>query len=299
MQSAAACGFATGFVCRSLVLGLLESPLGLLFSLLIESGADANVGDGAGYTALMAAADKGREQIAGVLLEAGAQVNARSKQGHTALGEARTKGQENMVDLLLAAGADEGLVGATLKALLEPERLAERAPERYRVEFATSAGRFAVEIERKLAPRGVDRFYNLVENAYYDGQRFFRVVEGRLVQFGIHGTPEVAAKWYGATIVDDPVVGRNKRGTLCFATGSGDDSRTAQIFINLGDNAHFDRMGFAPFGEVVGQGMEVVDAINGDYGEAPDQERLVREGNAYLQVHFPALDSIATARLAD
>ena len=265
--------------------------------LLLEAGATVDTGDRKGYTALMAAADRGKEEIVRILLAAGAQVNARSEQGHTALGEARTKGHQSLADLLVAAGADERLVGMTLKALLEPERLVEQAPSRYEVVFETSAGPFAVAVERALAPRGADRFYNLVKNGYFDAQRFFRVVQGRLVQFGIHGTPEVAAKWYGATIADDPVAGRNKRGALTFADGSGDNSRSAQIFINLDNNAHFDRIGLAPFGAVVGDGMQVVDVLNSQYGETPEQERLVKEGNEYLQKHFPALDYIVTARL--
>jgi peptidyl-prolyl cis-trans isomerase A (cyclophilin A) len=245
----------------------------------------------------MAAADRGKEEIVHILLAAGAQVNARSEQGHTALGEARTKGHQSLAALLVAAGADERLVGMTLKALLEPERLVEQAPARYEVVFETSAGPFAVAVERVLAPRGADRFYNLVKNGYFDAQRFFRVVQGWLVQFGIHGTPEVAAKWYGATIADDPVAGHNKRGALTFADGSGANSRSVQIFINLDNNAKFDRMGLVPFGAVVGDGMQVVDVLNSQYGETPEQERLVKEGNEYLQKHFPALDYIVTARL--
>ncbi len=265
--------------------------------LLLEVGAAVGAGDGKGYTALMAAADRGRGEIVQILLAAGADVNTRSQQGHTALGEALAKGHREVADLLAAAGADEQLVGTTLKALLEPERLAEKAPARYEVAFETSAGGFAVAVERALAPRGADRFYNLVKHGYFDAQRFFRVVEGRLVQFGIHGTPEVAAQWYGASIADDVVAGQNKRGTLSFACGDGDHSRSTQIFINLADNANFDRMGLAPFGAVVGDGMRVVDAINAQYGETPEQGRLVKEGNEYLQKHFPVLDYIVTARL--
>ena len=65
------------------------------------------------------------------------------------------------------------------------------------------------------------------------------------------------------------------------------------MFINFGDNANLDGMGFAPFGKVV-SGMKVVDALYAGYGEGaphgrgPDQGRLQTQGNAYLMQGFPA-----------
>jgi len=153
-------------------------------------------------------------------------------------------------------------------------------------------------VERDLAPRGADRFYNLVKNGYYDGQRFFRVVPGFVVQWGMHGDPEVTAVWYNARIPDDPVKGSNVRGTVTFAT-SGANSRTTQLFINLGDNSgNLDRQGFAPFGRVA-DGMQAVDAINAEYGQRPDQGKIHANGNTYLEEKFPNLDYIKTARIAD
>ena len=172
----------------------------------------------------------------------------------------------------------------------------QRAPERYQVAFATSAGRFTVVVRRALAPLGADRFYHLVKHGFYDQQRFFRVVPGHLVQFGIHGDPEVSAKWSHAAIEDDPPKGSNRRGTLSFAR-SGPHSRTTQVFVNVGNNSPLDEKGFAPFGEV-SEGMEVVDSIFAGYGEEPDQREIERRGNEYLQ-QFPQLDYIETARIAD
>ncbi|HUH13508.1 MAG TPA: peptidylprolyl isomerase [Longimicrobiales bacterium] len=177
------------------------------------------------------------------------------------------------------------------------------APDRVRVRFETSRGPFVVELERELAPHGVDRLYNLVRAGFYDGARFFRVVDRFVAQFGLSGDPAVTAAWREATIPDDPVVASNRRGSLTFAT-SGPNARTTQLFINLADNTRLDRMGFAPLGRVV-EGMEVVDRLFAGYGEGapmgrgPDQQRIMREGDAYLEREFPSLDHIVRAELVE
>ena len=79
------------------------------------------------------------------------------------------------------------------------------APASFKAKFETSAGEFVVEVTRNWAPNGADRFYNLVRNGFYNDTRFFRVIPGFIVQWGMHGDPEVTAKWHGARIPDDPV----------------------------------------------------------------------------------------------
>jgi peptidyl-prolyl cis-trans isomerase A (cyclophilin A) len=186
-------------------------------------------------------------------------------------------------------------------ALLDPSRAQARAPDRFRVRFDTTKGPFVVEVERALAPRGADRFYNLVKAGFYDDVTFFRVIPNFMAQFGIHGKPEVAAAWKDAQIKDDPVKGSNRRGTITFAT-AGPNTRTTQLFINFKDNTSLDGMGFAPFGTVV-DGMEVVDSIYSGYGEGapsgagPSQQRAQQAGNAYFRSAFPKLDHIKTARV--
>ena len=182
-------------------------------------------------------------------------------------------------------------------ALLEPDKLNEQAPATYRVIFETTKGNFVVEVQRDWAPLGADRFYNLVKNGFYDQAKFFRVVPGFVVQFGIPADPRVAAAWRNRTIPDDPVKESNVRGTISFAT-AGPNTRTTQVFISYGDNSRLDRMGFAPFGKVV-EGMEVVDAINAEYGERPNQGMIQAQGNAYLDREFPNLDYIRKARIAE
>jgi peptidyl-prolyl cis-trans isomerase A (cyclophilin A) len=154
-----------------------------------------------------------------------------------------------------------------------------------------------VQVTRAWAPKGADRFYNLVKHGYYDAGRFFRVVPNFMVQFGIHGDPKIQAPWREANIQDDPVLQSNKRGFVTFAKRNVPNTRTTQIFINFRDNSGLDRDGFAPFGEVV-SGMDVVDKINAEYGEAPEQGRIQMEGNAYLSKAFPKLDYVKSAKLS-
>jgi peptidyl-prolyl cis-trans isomerase A (cyclophilin A) len=186
--------------------------------------------------------------------------------------------------------------------LANPAALNERAPATYKVQFDTSRGAFVVEVKRDWAPNGADRFYNLVKNGFYDDARFFRVVTGFMVQFGINADPKVSSVWREARIKDDPVRQSNKRGFITFAT-AGPDTRTTQVFINFADNAALDGQGFAPFGQIV-SGMNVVDTLFADYGEGaprgrgPAQDRIQRDGNAYLNSEFAKLDYIKKATIA-
>jgi cyclophilin family peptidyl-prolyl cis-trans isomerase len=189
-----------------------------------------------------------------------------------------------------------------MSKLRNPAALTEQAPATFNANFDTSKGLFVVTVHRDWAPNGADRFYNLVKNGFYDDVRFFRVIDGFMAQFGIHGNPAVASAWRTAQIKDDPVKQSNKRGFVVFAT-AGPNTRTTQLFINFGDNTALDKQGFAPFGEVT-KGMDVVDKIYNGYGEGaprgrgPDQGRLQAEGNAYLTKDFPKLDYIKTATIA-
>jgi len=174
----------------------------------------------------------------------------------------------------------------------------QTAPAEFKVKFVTSKGDIVVQVTRSWAPKGADRFYNLVKNNYYDEVRFFRVIRAPrpfMAQFGIHGDPKVAAAWREASIEDDPVTQSNTRGMLSYAM-AGPNTRTTQIFINYGDNSRLDTGGFSPFGKVT-EGMDVVDKFHADYGESPDQTRIQYEGNAYLGRSFPNLDYIKTARV--
>ena len=170
-----------------------------------------------------------------------------------------------------------------------------QAPDSFRAKFETNAGDFVIAVHRKWAPRGADRFYNLTRSGYYDDVRFFRVISGFMVQFGIHGDPAVSAAWREQRIPDDPVGRTNLRGMVTYAT-AGPGTRTTQVFINFGSNDALDAPGFAPFGQVV-EGMDVVDRIYAGYGEQPNQGRIQSEGNAYLNRGFPKLDHVRRASI--
>ena len=178
------------------------------------------------------------------------------------------------------------------------EALNEQAPDEFSVRLETSAGPVVIQVTRDWAPIGADRFYNLVRNGFYDGQRFFRVVPNFVVQWGLSGNPELNQVWHRAHILDDPVKQGNTRGRITYAKTNQPNTRTTQLFINLGDNANLDDMGFAPFGEVV-EGMEVVDAINAEYGQQPSQGQIHGRGNTYLEENFPNLDYIAKAEIIE
>jgi peptidyl-prolyl cis-trans isomerase A (cyclophilin A) len=185
--------------------------------------------------------------------------------------------------------------------LADPSSLNEKAPAAYKAKFDTSKGPFVIEVNRDWAPNGADRFYNLVKNGFYNGTRFFRVIPGFMVQYGINGDPNVAAAWRDANIKDDPVKQSNARGMITFAT-AGPNTRTTQVFINFDNNAGLDGQGFSPFGKVV-SGMEVVDSLYGGYGEGapngkgPDQGLIQQHGNAYLKEAFPKLDYVKQATI--
>jgi peptidyl-prolyl cis-trans isomerase A (cyclophilin A) len=172
----------------------------------------------------------------------------------------------------------------------------DQAPDRFKVRLELSTGTVVAEFHKDWAPIGVQHFYELVRAGFYNEARFFRVVPGFVVQFGIAGDPALDAKWAERTIQDEAVRRSNLKGTITFAKSAQPNSRSTQLFINLADNGNLDQMGFTPIGEVV-QGMEKVEAINAEYGEQPDQGMIHQRGNAYLNQPFPKLDSIKKATL--
>jgi peptidyl-prolyl cis-trans isomerase A (cyclophilin A) len=207
----------------------------------------------------------------------------------------KTIGTAAAVAVALALGA---AMAATSEKLTDPAKLIEKAPATFKAKFETTKGIFVIEVHRDWAPAGADRFYNLVKNGYFSDVKFFRVVPGFVVQFGIHGDPSIASKWLKSNIQDDPVKESNKRGNLTFAMSSQPNSRSVQMFINLRDNTALDAKGFAPIGKVT-SGMEVVDKLYDGYGEGLTQlqGRIASEGNAFLEKNYPNLDGIKKATI--
>jgi cyclophilin family peptidyl-prolyl cis-trans isomerase len=209
---------------------------------------------------------------------------------------------KNRIAVLIAFAAATTLAACGTKhaPLLSPsdKRFAKPAPDSFDVEFITTKGRMLVRAHREWSPNGVDRFYALAANNYFDTIAFYRTVPNFVSQFGYHGDTAISHAWNQRTIPDDPVKITNKRGTLVFAR-SGPNTRSTQFFFNIVDNAYLDDLngiGFPPIGEII-QGVEVLDKLNGEYGNTPNNGRPPREGNAYLRREFPNLDYITRARV--
>ena len=197
-----------------------------------------------------------------------------------------------LLSVLLAALAQES-------PLLDPKAPAvtKEAPAEFKVKLETSKGDVVLKVTRDAAPKGADRFYNLVKNGYYDDTRFYRVVAKFVVQWGFSGDPKISKAWREAKIDDDPVKRKNARGTVTFAT-SGPNTRTTQLFINLKDNEVLDKKGFAPFAEVV-EGMDVADKLHSGWGNTPQQKRILEEGNVHLDRDYKELDRIKSAKIVE
>ncbi len=136
-----------------------------------------------------------------------------------------------------------------------------------RVKFTTNMGSFTVELEPEAAPKTVANFLAYVDEEFYDGLIFHRVIKDFMIQGG--GMSEsLEQKKPKFAIKNEATNGlQNKRGTLAMARTAVVDSATSQFFINTVDNAFLDhqgkqpdRFGYCVFGQVI-EGMEAVDAI--------------------------------------
>ena len=178
----------------------------------------------------------------------------------------------------------------------------EAAAPLTRIRLDTTAGVIVIDVHRAWAPRGADRFVNLVRAGFYNGATVFRIRPGTWAQFGIPADPAVAQTWRSQTFPDDPFRETNRRGTVAFAFAV-PNGRTTQVFINLRDNsATHDKEPFVPFGRVT-EGLDVADRFYATYGEglggirAGKQDAAFAEGNAFFDRLYPKLDRIKTASI--
>jgi peptidyl-prolyl cis-trans isomerase A (cyclophilin A) len=183
-----------------------------------------------------------------------------------------------------------------LAACGKKEQRSKPSPPEFKVRLRTTKGDLIILVHRDWSPLGADRFYELVKMGFYNENAFFRCVPNFVVQFGMNADPKVNKDWSQITMKDDPPKVSNKVGTVVFAKTGEPNSRTTQLFINLGDNSRLDSQGFTPFGEVV-MGMENVLHLNMEYGEQPSQDAIGEIGNAYLEEHFPRLDYVKKAEV--
>jgi len=176
--------------------------------------------------------------------------------------------------------------------------MAQPAPDSFDVEMLTSAGPINFRFYRSWSPKGVDRAFYLFRNNYYEGTRFYRVINGFVAQFGGSGDADVDSVWSSMSIQDEPVRTSNLRGTISFAR-AGRASRNTTMYINLVDNTRLDSLdaggviGYPPIGKVI-RGLAAVDSLNGEYGAAPMRTSLTAD---VLRSEYPRLDSIAATRV--
>jgi len=192
---------------------------------------------------------------------------------------------------------------AASSPLFEPDQdeLTAASPSEFNVEIKTTKGDILLEIKREYSPLAVDRFHYLVKNNYYNFNRFFRVLPNFVVQWGMRGVPALDEIWGDKGIKDEPVKLSNTKGAISFAR-SGPNTRSNQLFINLADNNRLDSSkyndvnGFPAFGKVI-EGMDVVESINSEYMQEPNQDSISIQGNRYLNKSYPNLDYIISTKI--
>lgn len=177
------------------------------------------------------------------------------------------------------------LISALLFSLAVPEGASAQANPQ--VLIKTSKGEIVVELYPAKAPATVDNFLKYVDDKYYDGTVFHRVIGNFMIQGGGFG-PDMKQKATRAPIKLEAQSGlKNDTGWLAMARTSVPDSATSQFFINVVDNAMLnhpqpDGHGYAVFGKVL-KGMDTVEAIksvktgsSGMHRDVPTEQVLIQ-----------------------
>jgi peptidyl-prolyl cis-trans isomerase A (cyclophilin A) len=181
-----------------------------------------------------------------------------------------------------------------------------KSPESFTISFYTNvvingvdAEPIVIEVNRSWAPLGSDRLYSLMQDGYYNGAAFFRVVPDFVLQFGISADPAESSKW-NTNIADDPVLVSNTNWTVTYATG-GPDTRTTQLFINYIDNSRLDESGFAPFGRVVSGFETALQVVNPtpDDSDGCSQGKYMKLGNEWILREYPDISMITCGILSE
>lgn len=164
----------------------------------------------------------------------------------------------------------------------------------YKVEFDTTRGKFTVEIDPSLAPKGADRFHDLVKDKFFDNTPIYRIIPAFIMQFGI--SFDVSKKhWHDNTITDDVNINvKVSKYSLCFA-GNGPDSRSTNLFIAFRTLNWLGKSPWeVPFGKVI-EGTEVIDTFQESNYEL-DQAQLKNDGESYLNNNnLHSIDRIISA----
>ena len=132
------------------------------------------------------------------------------------------------------------------------------------VRVSTTEGAFNIRLRPDIAPKTVANFLQYVDEGFYDGTLFHRVIPGFMIQAGGFDQNMNRKDTHDPVENESRQTAKNLRGTIAMARTANPDSATAQFFINLVDNPHLDatraRPGYTVFGSVT-DGMGAVDAI--------------------------------------
>lgn len=153
----------------------------------------------------------------------------------------------------------------------------------------TSMGTFKVRLDGDKAPETVKNFLQYVDDKFYDGTVFHRVIPTFMIQGGGF-TPDMTEKPTRAPVKNEAANGlKNRKGTIAMARTPNPDSATAQFFVNVVDNPFLDfrdpsprGIGYAVFGEVT-DGMDVVlkikdvpTGMKNGMGDVPNEPVIIR-----------------------
>ncbi len=158
-----------------------------------------------------------------------------------------------------------GLLTAVVLVCGCDEEIKKVKVERNMVKLETSMGNIVIELNEQAAPVTVKNFLGYVEESFFDGTIFHRVMPGFMIQGGGF-TAEMEKKETREAIVNEADNGlKNERGTIAMARTNDPDSATCQFFVNHRDNGSLNYVengnpGYTVFGKVI-EGMDVVDAI--------------------------------------
>jgi peptidyl-prolyl cis-trans isomerase A (cyclophilin A) len=212
--------------------------------------------------------------------------------------------KRTLLALLAVAAIAVGVAAASGPSLLHPASLHAKPPAVFKAKFTTTKGSFVVTVYRKWAPLGAKRFYNLVLYHFYDNQPLYRVLPGFVVQWGINMNPPIAKAWKNAYINDDPPNNNDAKGTISFAhvLGAGaKNTRTTQVFVNLGANLRNLGPSFPAFGKIT-RGFSIFKTLyhgpnKKGYYAYNFQADMTKYGGTWVHTWFPRLDWIKTARI--
>lgn len=174
----------------------------------------------------------------------------------------------------MLAGCDES-AKQTKKPIQESEKqmTAEKNKAQTKVRIETSKGDIVIELNSEKAPITCKNFLQYVDEKYYEGTIFHRVIKDFMIQGGGMNA-QMRQKPTRSAIINEAKNGlKNDRGTVAMARTSDPDSATSQFFINHANNDFLNcgvrDAGYAVFGKVV-EGMDVVDKIAGVKTKAGD-----------------------------